>query len=80
MESGKKGLKGFGGVAVGLVVVVVLVVLVLLVVLLDVVSWSEKNKNAVNYNVLSLLLGCVGGVEGNGAGRPPLYFVKQNSR
>ena len=28
----------------------------------NVVSWSEKNKHTVNYNVLSLLLGCVGGV------------------
>ena len=32
------------------------------------VSWSEKNKNTVNYNVLSLLLGCVGGVEGGVGG------------
>jgi len=29
---------------------------------------KKKNKNTVNYNVLSLLLGCVGGVEGRGGG------------
>ena len=28
----------------------------------------KRTKNTVNYNVLSLLLGCVGGVEGGGGG------------
>ena len=29
----------------------------------------KKNKHTVNYNVLSLLLGCVGGVEGRVGGK-----------